>query len=801
MTGAINDQGFGHDLDLQQISFSHSLVNGSIPVSTGDRLDTDDNRSSSLSDIDDIPDVNDAVADHMKTHTACMENESEAETERLEHSPQNVRKNKNVVLVEEDASIDRTPSKVAQEMGLHKVEKGLLAVPDVVEEDKGLITDLSGSIGDVDPTSAATSIDSPTEAFKITSPPDLAGRKRKRKSQETPDVVDEVEAEEPARKRAGAIKVEPTGNSFSRHASMVEHGESEAHYNAGDPIAGPAGDFDDEMEKASSGDTTANEPDISDDMTGTTTKTTKGKRIRRNSTIVKGINVGGPVSVEDEEAHNGDSNDVIGENGNGGVNGDEGEDVEEAEAAARNEEEATKKKSAHDSLGTLEKQFAIFRDKIYDERLASLSNALVLLKQPNPSHPEYLAMLQCIDARRDEKINLENTLLRYKIKSLEMKSIAERSQLHSQYFQTTRAVRENKLEEVGEQWYQIQRDRRGLEGTVPDFTYKFPTRRSQQIIQQTAYNMEVSVLSGVAKYHGFPAAPSVDGARPSEIEEDLQKMGIKPPVRPVLNHGLQPLPTMLSTPPIPRLKPAAEEQFLEQTPWANPQHPVHQQHIQQLQRKAVQQPRAESPISVSAIQKRSVDPSALNGSDSVVGNSSMTISVPQLATNNSFTAHNEQSQPESAIVDDVGTKQLSPFSSNPGTMQLAGKETNKSTDLRAGSQSPSSVRRRTSLQVSTTPATGSPNSLYQIRSSAASAATQGPGIQHNSMLGFQTYSPLGRNFGSSPGFASMVQDVPIIKQEETVDNNHLSSPNVGPPHQLRKSGIAAGVGLERFGDR
>ena len=139
-------------------------------------------------------------------------------------------------------------------------------------------------------------------------------------------------------------------------------------------------------------------------------------------------------------------------------------------------------------------------------------------------------MLRCLDQRRDEKIHHEEVLLDYKIKALETKSVAERSQLHSQYFQTVRAVRERKLEEVGEQWYQIQRDRRGCEGTgnnVSDFTYKFPTRRSQQITQQTAYNLEVSILSGVAKYVGFPAAPSISGARSSEIEDDLQSMGVR----------------------------------------------------------------------------------------------------------------------------------------------------------------------------------------------------------------------------------------------------------------------------------
>ena len=173
----------------------------------------------------------------------------------------------------------------------------------------------------------------------------------------------------------------------------------------------------------------------------------------------------------------------------------------------------------------------VFIRRLYDERVAQLTNELVQLTQPSPNHPEYIAMIQCLDQRCDEKIQHEQVLLEYKLKALETKSVAERSQLHSQYFQTVRAVREKKLEEVGEQWYQIQRDRRGWEGSgnLSDFTYKFASRRSQQITQQTAYNLEVSILSGVAKYVGFPAAPSINGARPSEIDEDFQNMGVRAP--------------------------------------------------------------------------------------------------------------------------------------------------------------------------------------------------------------------------------------------------------------------------------
>lgn len=105
--------------------------------------------------------------------------------------------------------------------------------------------------------------------------------------------------------------------------------------------------------------------------------------------------------------------------------------------------------------------------RLFDERLAQLSNELTLLTQPTPTHPEYLAQLQCIDFRRQEKIHLEQTLYQYKLKTMQVNCVAARSQIHGQFYQTVRNIRETKLEEAGEQWYQIQRDRRGWEGTIP----------------------------------------------------------------------------------------------------------------------------------------------------------------------------------------------------------------------------------------------------------------------------------------------------------------------------------------------
>lgn len=135
-------------------------------------------------------------------------------------------------------------------------------------------------------------------------------------------------------------------------------------------------------------------------------------------------------------------------------------------------------------------------------------------------------MIHCIDERRAEKIDYEKRLFDYKQKSLDIKIFAERHQLFSQYFQTARDIREQFLSECNERIYQLQRGRRQLGVDETEFSYRFPEKRSQQIQQQRAYNLEVSILSGVAKYVGFPAAPEIAPARPSEIEDDLRAMKV-----------------------------------------------------------------------------------------------------------------------------------------------------------------------------------------------------------------------------------------------------------------------------------
>jgi hypothetical protein len=84
-------------------------------------------------------------------------------------------------------------------------------------------------------------------------------------------------------------------------------------------------------------------------------------------------------------------------------------------------------------------------------------------------------MLDCINRRRDERIQVENALLQYKIQALQVKVSASRAQLLSQFAQDVRFTRAKYMELVGQQYYQIQRDRRLAETKLPGEYFFFFT--------------------------------------------------------------------------------------------------------------------------------------------------------------------------------------------------------------------------------------------------------------------------------------------------------------------------------------
>ncbi|TPX16568.1 uncharacterized protein E0L32_003862 [Thyridium curvatum] len=282
----------------------------------------------------------------------------------------------------------------------------------------------------------------------------------------------------------------------------------------------------------------------------------------------------------------------------------EGEVDEEAEIAHKNEEEMERKRAAFEQLQSIEKHFATFRERLYQERLAQLTEEEAMLTGDNPTHPEYLAMMQCIDARRDERQRVIDLEYQFNMDTTKRWAVARRAQIHGQYFQSIRQSREDILEDLGRQWYQIQQQRRKHANNIPDFGIRFPMSKPQRVRNAIAYNKEVSILSGVAKHEGFPAAPQINGASAGEMDEDLEEILKSRPAGQQVP-GAQPSFQDLSG--LTFHLGAAGHQYLADTPWANPNHPAHQAQRPQ----ATQEPRIDSPAAGPSDRRHSHQPGGL----------------------------------------------------------------------------------------------------------------------------------------------------------------------------------------------
>ncbi len=49
--------------------------------------------------------------------------------------------------------------------------------------------------------------------------------------------------------------------------------------------------------------------------------------------------------------------------------------------------------------------------RIYDEKIAKIDRELEQLTSPEPTHPELLRQLECLQCHRDKKIHYEHTLI------------------------------------------------------------------------------------------------------------------------------------------------------------------------------------------------------------------------------------------------------------------------------------------------------------------------------------------------------------------------------------------------------
>ncbi|KAK2829870.1 hypothetical protein FQN49_007175 [Arthroderma sp. PD_2] len=538
---------------------------GSMSTSLADAIDSD-SRSSSLSDIDET--LSHGQLDDLSPRPSkfASEIDSEAETERIEDSPNHIRdRDKASIVLSGVGGVFASPSKLAQSTTYDELNDD---EDDEEEEAEDTETSPSKPGRSVKTNGNGNGSGNTFEKeveFRTSKLPDshstsqetlnlIKKRKRMNSVHDLATVARDDDEEEPARKRRGSIAIEPSADDESNYPpapQTPEEDEVEAEADAdadgdGEPEAEPEADAEgeDDMDKSKLNHNETSKPPspspVSDEtyLSPSTKRGKKGKRDKRRGK--KGNN----DTYEDSTPRAGS---VVESNG---VDAAEEQVADDALADAGDDPEATVKMEECKSNRPAE----TLRKCLADSSVNKLSQ----LTSPTPTHPEFLRQSAIIQAHTSSKIHHEKVLHAYRLQALSVKTRAERAQYNSSYYQTVREIREQALDAVSEHQYKVQHDRFGGIGisspgasagsssytgiggpgtgiladstsdAVTEYAIPFPTRLSKQIAHQAAYNREVAVLAGFAKFVGFPAAPSLRGAsKGQEMDEDLEKMGIR----------------------------------------------------------------------------------------------------------------------------------------------------------------------------------------------------------------------------------------------------------------------------------
>ncbi|CAI4216705.1 unnamed protein product [Parascedosporium putredinis] len=290
-------------------------------------------------------------------------------------------------------------------------------------------------------------------------------------------IVDRSDSEAPLRKRAASNGVPERD---SRDGDKVADSKN----NKPRSVRSGSGSGDVKEERADSPpatDSPAPEPAV-------TKKITRNGRKQAKDSLTNGVDTRDDDGPSDEEAEPRVDDDVI-----------DGDPDEDAEATGKqDDEEAERKRIALDEWTTIEEKFSIFRDRLYKDRLEKLESEEQALTADVPYHPEYLNMKQCLDELHEEKLQKINKEYELILEANDRVAVARRAIIWGQFYQ----------------------------GIPPDYALLFPPAPAQRTRNAVAYNTEVSILSGMAKHIGFPAAPPMRGASVGEIEEDIEAIRV-----------------------------------------------------------------------------------------------------------------------------------------------------------------------------------------------------------------------------------------------------------------------------------
>ncbi|KAK9454172.1 Sds3-like-domain-containing protein [Dipodascopsis uninucleata] len=190
------------------------------------------------------------------------------------------------------------------------------------------------------------------------------------------------------------------------------------------------------------------------------------------------------------------------------------------------EERTQKRKAAVLSLTEIEVEFAKLRDRLHEDKILRLQAEIDMCH--DGTHPELAGVYGQISRTRDEKVRLADCQLKYRRRCIENQTKSFREHIHQQFLRNKAEFRSKMIRETTELWYRVNKERRQIDTLVPYYGYQITDKRSVLVRQRQAEYQEIAILSGIARYIGFPAAPEIKSATQDEIAEDLDALQAVP---------------------------------------------------------------------------------------------------------------------------------------------------------------------------------------------------------------------------------------------------------------------------------
>lgn len=311
-------------------------------------------------------------------------------------------------------------------------------------------------------------------------------------------------------------------------------------------------------------------------------KTDKAEEIKESAETEKlnpkdGLNVADKeVEEEEEEADQEEDADEdedeedeqeAAEDGNNGSKVSKEEDEKPKQTMPSPMELENRRLEAMDDIINIEYKFAELRQKLYENKLIKLELELQMCLEG--SHPELRGYYEKIVSIRDYKLKRAYQRQKYELQCIDRETRATRTMIHQDFYKKVSDLKRDLLTSTTKEWYDINKERRGMDNVVPEVSYHVPIKianktlscitgyagaaqqrlpgeplsedlecenikfryrhnpvdKLEVIVDRMRLNNALSDFEGLKRYYGgFPGAPVLNGLRDSEIVEDFQEL-------------------------------------------------------------------------------------------------------------------------------------------------------------------------------------------------------------------------------------------------------------------------------------